>query len=32
MVVAYEADDIDPIEHIGWNVSVTGHASRGPQS
>jgi nitroimidazol reductase NimA-like FMN-containing flavoprotein (pyridoxamine 5'-phosphate oxidase superfamily) len=25
-VVAYEADDIDPVEHVGWSVVVTGHA------
>jgi hypothetical protein len=27
MVVAYEADDIDPREHLGWSVIVTGHAT-----
>lgn len=27
VVVAYEADDIDPGEHLGWSVIVTGHAS-----
>ncbi|QLY28565.1 pyridoxamine 5'-phosphate oxidase family protein [Nocardia huaxiensis] len=26
MVVAYEADDIDPIGHLGWSVVVTGIA------
>lgn len=26
VVVAYEADDIDPIRHIGWSVVVTGIA------
>jgi nitroimidazol reductase NimA-like FMN-containing flavoprotein (pyridoxamine 5'-phosphate oxidase superfamily) len=25
-VVAYEADDIDPVAHTGWSVVVTGHA------
>lgn len=25
-VVAYEADDIDPIRHTGWSVVVTGFA------
>jgi hypothetical protein len=24
VVVAYEADDIDPVEHVGWSVIVTG--------
>ena len=28
MVVAYEADDIDPKEHVGWSVIVTGVATR----
>lgn len=28
MVVAYEADDIDPREHVGWSVIVTGLATR----
>jgi hypothetical protein len=23
-VVAYEADDIDPVDHLGWTVIVTG--------
>jgi hypothetical protein len=27
VVVAYEADDIDPVEHRGWSVIVTGVAS-----
>lgn len=27
LVVAYEADDIDPGEHLGWSVIVTGHAT-----
>jgi len=27
MVVAYEADDIDPKEHVGWSVIVTGVAT-----
>jgi Pyridoxamine 5'-phosphate oxidase len=27
VVVAYEADTIDPVLHIGWSVIVTGHAS-----
>jgi nitroimidazol reductase NimA-like FMN-containing flavoprotein (pyridoxamine 5'-phosphate oxidase superfamily) len=26
VVVAYEADDIDPITHLGWSVVVTGTA------
>ena len=26
LVVAYEADDIDPVEHVGWTVIVTGLA------
>lgn len=26
IVVAYEADDIDPILHVGWSVVVTGMA------
>lgn len=26
MVVAYEADTIDPVEHVGWSVVVTGVA------
>ncbi len=26
MVVAYEADEIDPIQHTGWSVVVTGYA------
>ncbi|BCB91884.1 pyridoxamine 5'-phosphate oxidase family protein [Phytohabitans suffuscus] len=26
MVVAYEADDIDPVEQLGWSVVVTGVA------
>ncbi|MET9492953.1 pyridoxamine 5'-phosphate oxidase family protein [Nocardia sp. NPDC006630] len=26
VVVAYEADDIDPIRHVGWSVVVTGIA------
>jgi hypothetical protein len=25
-VVAYEADEIDPVDHLGWSVVVTGHA------
>ncbi|WP_053745151.1 pyridoxamine 5'-phosphate oxidase family protein [Streptomyces sp. NRRL WC-3618] len=25
-VVAYEADDIDPLTHLGWSVVVTGYA------
>jgi len=25
-VVAYEADDIDPVDHLGWSVIVTGTA------
>lgn len=28
IVVAYEADDIDPHEHVGWSVIVTGLATR----
>lgn len=27
MIVAYEADDIDSQEHLGWSVIVTGHAT-----
>lgn len=27
VVVAYEADDIDPAEHLGWSVIVTGLAA-----
>lgn len=27
MVVAYEADDINPQDHLGWSVIVTGHAT-----
>ncbi|MEU5046760.1 pyridoxamine 5'-phosphate oxidase family protein [Streptomyces griseorubiginosus] len=26
VVVAYEADDIDPDSHLGWSVVVTGYA------
>jgi len=26
VVVAYEADEIDPIRHSGWSVVVTGRA------
>lgn len=26
VVVAYEADDIDPYTHLGWSVVVTGYA------
>ncbi len=26
VVVAYEADDIDPVSHVGWSVVVTGLA------
>ncbi|OIJ68689.1 pyridoxamine 5'-phosphate oxidase family protein [Streptomyces mangrovisoli] len=26
VVVAYEADDIDPLSHVGWSVVVTGYA------
>jgi hypothetical protein len=26
VVVAYEADDLDPVERLGWSVSVTGTA------
>jgi Pyridoxamine 5'-phosphate oxidase len=26
VVVAYEADDIDPVSHLGWSVVVTGTA------
>ncbi|MEV0414922.1 pyridoxamine 5'-phosphate oxidase family protein [Streptomyces sp. NPDC050448] len=26
VVVAYEADDIDPDRHLGWSVMVTGYA------
>lgn len=25
-VVAYQADDIDPVRHVGWSVVVTGFA------
>src|ERR687887_77056 len=25
-VVAYEADDLDPVQRLGWSVSVTGTA------
>jgi nitroimidazol reductase NimA-like FMN-containing flavoprotein (pyridoxamine 5'-phosphate oxidase superfamily) len=25
-VVAYEADDLDPVQHLGWSVSITGTA------
>lgn len=25
-VVAYEAEDLDPVEHVGWSVIVTGTA------
>ncbi|MGW7451855.1 pyridoxamine 5'-phosphate oxidase family protein [Streptomyces sp. NPDC054787] len=28
VVVAYEADAIDPETHLGWSVVVTGYASR----
>lgn len=28
MVVAYEVDDIDPHDHLGWSVIVTGLATR----
>lgn len=33
VVVAYEADDIDPQTHLGWSVIVTGYARlvRDPQ-
>ncbi|UQW99820.1 pyridoxamine 5'-phosphate oxidase family protein [Streptomyces sp. RerS4] len=27
VVVAYEADDIDPDEHLGWSVVATGYAT-----
>jgi hypothetical protein len=27
VVVAYEADTIDPDTHLGWSVVVTGYAS-----
>ncbi|MFG2616461.1 pyridoxamine 5'-phosphate oxidase family protein [Streptomyces sp. NPDC048507] len=27
VVVAYEADDIDPGEHLGWSVVATGYAT-----
>jgi hypothetical protein len=27
LVVAYEADDIDPVEQVGWSVIVTGLAT-----
>ncbi|KOU88580.1 pyridoxamine 5'-phosphate oxidase [Streptomyces sp. XY58] len=27
VVVAYEADDIDPVEHLGWSVVATGYAT-----
>jgi nitroimidazol reductase NimA-like FMN-containing flavoprotein (pyridoxamine 5'-phosphate oxidase superfamily) len=26
IVVAYEADEIDPVTHLGWSVVVTGYA------
>ncbi|WP_411149199.1 pyridoxamine 5'-phosphate oxidase family protein [Streptomyces sp. A30] len=26
VVVAYEADDIDPVTHLGWSVVATGYA------
>ncbi|MEV7414521.1 pyridoxamine 5'-phosphate oxidase family protein [Streptomyces sp. NPDC089919] len=26
VVVAYEADEIDPVTHLGWSVVVTGYA------
>ncbi|HEX6472167.1 MAG TPA: pyridoxamine 5'-phosphate oxidase family protein [Streptosporangiaceae bacterium] len=26
VVVAYEADDLDPVERLGWSVSITGTA------
>ncbi|MFD7911899.1 MULTISPECIES: pyridoxamine 5'-phosphate oxidase family protein [unclassified Streptomyces] len=26
VVVAYEADDIDPVTHLGWSVVITGYA------
>ncbi|MET9693439.1 pyridoxamine 5'-phosphate oxidase family protein [Streptomyces sp. NPDC006514] len=25
VVVAYEADDIDPVTHLGWSVVITGY-------
>ncbi|MCB5169873.1 pyridoxamine 5'-phosphate oxidase family protein [Streptomyces bambusae] len=28
VVVAYEADEIDPVTHLGWSVVVTGFARR----
>src|SRR5689334_21195957 len=28
-VVAFEVDDIDPEDHTGWNVVVTGRATGG---
>ncbi|WP_156724902.1 pyridoxamine 5'-phosphate oxidase family protein [Streptomyces apocyni] len=28
VVVAYEADAIDPVTHLGWSVVVTGYARR----
>jgi hypothetical protein len=28
VVVAYEADAIDPVTHLGWSVVVTGYAHR----
>ncbi|MER6611974.1 pyridoxamine 5'-phosphate oxidase family protein [Streptomyces xantholiticus] len=28
VVVAYEADVIDPVTHLGWSVVVTGYAHR----
>ncbi|MDH2387932.1 pyridoxamine 5'-phosphate oxidase family protein [Streptomyces sp. HNM0663] len=28
VVVAYEADVIDPVSHLGWSVVVTGYARR----
>ncbi|WP_406239911.1 hypothetical protein [Nocardia sp. NBC_01009] len=30
MVVAYEADDFDPIRRLGWSVVVTGLARESP--
>jgi hypothetical protein len=31
-VVAFQADDIDPVSHAGWSVTITGcaHEVRGP--
>lgn len=26
MVVAYEADAIDPVTHLGWSIVITGYA------